>query len=48
LIPSRQKEILRYLNNLKQPATLQRNIEKTLRFLQGADAAGLVVLRRTR
>jgi hypothetical protein len=48
LTPSRQKEILRYLNNLKQPVTLQRNIEKTIRFLQGADAPGLVVLRRTR
>ena len=47
LTPSRQKEILRYLNNLKQPETLARNIEKTIEFLQGGKAGGLVVLRRT-
>ena len=33
LAPSRQKEILRYLNNLKQPAVLERNIEKVIRSL---------------
>lgn len=48
LPPSRQKEILRYLNNLKQPATLERNIAKTLRFLQGDDTTGLIVLRRAK
>ena len=48
LRPSRQKEILRYLNNLKQPETLARNIEKTIRFLQGDDTGELVVLRRTK
>jgi hypothetical protein len=31
LIPYRRKEILRYLNNLKRPETLERNIEKVLR-----------------
>ena len=48
LAPSRQKEILRYLNNLKQPQTLERNIEKTIRFLLGEKTEGLVVLRRTK
>jgi hypothetical protein len=48
LAPSRQKEILRYLNNLKQLETLERNIEKTIRFLQDKKAEGLVILRRTK
>jgi uncharacterized protein YdeI (YjbR/CyaY-like superfamily) len=34
LIPSRQKEILLYLNNLKQAKSLERNIERILQFLQ--------------
>lgn len=38
LAPSRQREILRYLNSLKQPATLARNIEKVIGFLQGEQA----------
>ena len=35
LTPSRRKEILQYLNSLKQPETLERNIRKVIRFLQG-------------
>ncbi|MCK6583250.1 MAG: YdeI/OmpD-associated family protein, partial [Anaerolineales bacterium] len=31
---SRQKEILQYLNSLKRPETLERNIEKIIRILQ--------------
>jgi len=34
LTPSRQKEILLYLNNLKQAKSLERNIERILQFLQ--------------
>ena len=33
LIPSRQKEIKRYINNLKTEKTLQRNIERAINFL---------------
>ena len=35
LTPSRQKEILRYLNFTKHQATLQRNIKKVLGILTG-------------
>jgi hypothetical protein len=35
LIPSRQKEILRYLSGLKSPETLARNVRKALRVLSG-------------
>lgn len=34
LSPSHQKEILAYLNYLKKPETLQRNILKVIRFLR--------------
>ena len=34
LTPSRQKEILRYLNFAKRPETLQRNIKKVIALLQ--------------
>ena len=33
LIPSRQKEILRYLNSMKTEESVERNIEKVLRQL---------------
>jgi hypothetical protein len=48
LVPSRQKEILRYLNSLKQPETLERNIEKVIGFLQGEPIEGLVAVTRTK
>lgn len=48
LTPSRRKEILRYLNSLKQPETLERNIGKVIRFLQGEKARGLVAVTGTR
>jgi len=35
LSPSRQKEILRYLNNLKTEEALNRNIERAINFLIG-------------
>jgi bacteriocin resistance YdeI/OmpD-like protein/uncharacterized protein DUF1905 len=44
LAPSRQKEILRYLNRAKSESTLARNVDKVLRFLLGAAPAGLAVL----
>jgi hypothetical protein len=44
LAPSRQKEILRYLNSLKQPETLERNIEKVIQHLQGKPVEGLVAI----
>ena len=48
LAPSRQKEILRYLNSLKQAETLERNIEKVIQFLQGEPVEGLVAVTRTK
>ncbi len=33
LRPSRRKEILTYLNSLKRPATVERNVEKLMRHL---------------
>jgi hypothetical protein len=48
LAPSRQKEILRYLNSLKQVETLERNIEKVIQFLQGEPSEGLVAVTRAR
>lgn len=44
LAPSRQKEILRYLNSLKQPETLERNIQKVIKYLGGEPVEGLVVV----
>ncbi|WP_210149191.1 YdeI/OmpD-associated family protein [Chryseobacterium scophthalmum] len=35
LIPSRRLEIVRYINNLKTEASIQRNIEKIIRYLTG-------------
>jgi hypothetical protein len=43
LTPSRRKEILRYLNNLKQEETLERNIAKIIQFLEGEKVTGLIV-----
>jgi len=48
LAPSRQKEILRYLNSLKQPETLERNIDKVIQFLQGEPVGGLVAVTRAK
>lgn len=48
LAPSRRKEILRYLNHLKQPETLERNINKAILFLQGKKVQGLVAVTRTK
>lgn len=44
LAPSRQKEILRYLNRIQTAATLQANVDKVLLFLRGG-APRLAVLR---
>ncbi|MCE3074619.1 YdeI/OmpD-associated family protein [Chryseobacterium gwangjuense] len=35
LIPSRRLELIRYINNLKTEASIQRNIEKIIRHLHG-------------
>jgi len=35
LTPSRQKEIIRYLNNIKTEVTLKKNIDKVIAQLQG-------------
>lgn len=38
LAPSRRKEILSYLNFLKRPETIERNVERTIKILlAGAD-----------
>lgn len=48
LAPSRQKEILRYLNSLKQAETLKKNIEKVIQYLQGQSIKGLVAVTRAK
>lgn len=35
LIPSRRQELVRYINNLKTKESIQRNIEKIIRYLTG-------------
>lgn len=35
LIPSRRHELMKYINNLKTEASIQRNIEKIIRHLHG-------------
>src|SRR5215831_537396 len=37
LPPSRQKEITRYINNLKTEESVNRNIEKVIKFLLGTE-----------
>jgi hypothetical protein len=46
LAPSRQKEILRYLNSMKTDESLVRNIEKVIQYLSGKRPAGLSALTR--
>ncbi|MCI0549422.1 MAG: YdeI/OmpD-associated family protein [Anaerolineae bacterium] len=41
LTPSRQKEMLRYLNSMKTETSLERNIEKIIRHLLGEKPKGL-------
>lgn len=41
LTPSRQKEILRYLNSMKTEESLERNIERILKHLLGEKTDGL-------
>jgi uncharacterized protein YdeI (YjbR/CyaY-like superfamily) len=41
LIPSRQKEILRYLNNIKTETTLSKNIDKAIDVLKGKGTSPL-------
>lgn len=42
LPPSRQKEINRYLNNLKSDVTLKRNVEKVIKHLSGKTVDGVL------
>lgn len=35
LIPSRRHELMKYVNNLKTEASIQRNVEKIIRHLHG-------------
>ena len=46
LVPSRQKEILAYLNSLKTKESLVRNIEKVIQYLSGQKPEGLAALQR--
>ena len=48
LAPSRQKEILRYLNSMKTEESLVRNIEKVIQYLSGEKPKGLSALMRRR
>lgn len=38
LPPSKQKEILRYLNNLKTEESLEKNIKRAINFLEGKES----------
>lgn len=42
LAPSRQKEINRYLNNLKTKESLNRNVNKMIRVLKGKETSPLL------
>jgi hypothetical protein len=42
LHPSHQKEFLRYLGGLKSEEALQRNIEKTINYLEGKKVEGVL------
>jgi len=46
LAPSRQREILRYLNSMKTEESLVRNIEKVVQYLSGERPKGLSALMR--
>ena len=46
LAPSRQREILRYLNSMKTDESLVRNIEKVIQHLLGQKPKGLSTLLR--
>lgn len=46
LPPYRRKEILRYLNALKRPETLERNVAKAVAHLCGENVTGLVAVTR--
>jgi bacteriocin resistance YdeI/OmpD-like protein/uncharacterized protein DUF1905 len=46
LVPSRKKEILRYLNQAKTRTTLHRNVGKVIAFLLGREPPGLAALAR--
>ena len=46
LAPSRQKDILRYLNSMKTEESLVRNIDKVMQFLSGDRPAGRSALTR--
>jgi hypothetical protein len=37
LIPSRKKEIIRYINNLKTDASVDLNVKRAIRFLSGKE-----------
>ncbi|HWA51685.1 MAG TPA: YdeI/OmpD-associated family protein [Patescibacteria group bacterium] len=45
LIPSRQKEINRYLNNIKSEEVLEKNVDKVIRYLNGEKVDYFVILR---
>jgi len=47
LTPSREKEILRYLNFVKTEESLVRNIEKVAQYLSGETPKGLSTLIRS-
>ena len=42
LAPSRQKEVNRYLNNLKTPEAVTKNIDKMISVLKGKDSSPLL------
>jgi uncharacterized protein YdeI (YjbR/CyaY-like superfamily) len=43
LPPYRQKEITRYLANLKTPETLEKNLQKVMDFLEGKPVDSVVL-----
>ena len=44
LAPSRQKEVNRYLNNIKTEVTLKKNVDRIIRVLKGKGSSPLLSL----
>ena len=42
LPPYRKKEINRYIGNLKNEETIQKNIERTIKYLTGEEVQGVL------
>jgi hypothetical protein len=48
LAPSRQKEVVRYLNNLKAAASVEQNVKKVIEHLSGKEAEPYALMRSSK